>query len=162
MAGHFGLDNLVLIYDNNRVTVDGSIDLCFTDDTSAKLKAMGWEVIEVFDGSNDVRLYTISSEEYPERKLMNSSPALPPPLSKPKRPPASPPSSTSAPSSVSALPSKTLARSTVPRSAPTTSDTSRSSSALTPTKSLSPPRSSTTTLKMSRPRARRWKQSTTK
>lgn len=54
IAGHFGLDNLVLIYDNNRVTVDGSIDLCFTDDTSAKVKAMGWEVIEVYDGSNDV------------------------------------------------------------------------------------------------------------
>ena len=55
MAGHWGLDNLILIYDNNRVTVDGSIDNCFTDDTSAKLQAMGWHVIEVMDGSNDVR-----------------------------------------------------------------------------------------------------------
>jgi len=54
MAGHFGLDNLILIYDNNSITVDGTIDACFTDDTSAKLKAMGWEVLEVYDGSNDV------------------------------------------------------------------------------------------------------------
>lgn len=55
MAGHWGLDNLILIYDNNAVTVDGNIRDCFTDDTSAKLKATGWEVIEVYDGSNDVR-----------------------------------------------------------------------------------------------------------
>ena len=54
LAGHFGLDNLILIYDNNGVTVDGSINSCFTDDTSAKFRAQGWEVIDVFDGSNDV------------------------------------------------------------------------------------------------------------
>ncbi|EIW68867.1 hypothetical protein TREMEDRAFT_68833 [Tremella mesenterica DSM 1558] len=54
MAGHWGLDNLILIYDNNRVTVDGNIDACFTEDTSAKLRAMGWHVIDVYDGSNDL------------------------------------------------------------------------------------------------------------
>ena len=54
MAGHFGLDNLILIYDNNAVTVDGTIDNCFTDKISDKLKACNWEVIEVYDGSNDV------------------------------------------------------------------------------------------------------------
>ncbi|WWC64906.1 transketolase [Kwoniella dejecticola CBS 10117] len=54
MAGHWGLDNLILVYDNNSVTVDGSIDICFTDDTSAKLKSMGWHVLEVDDGSNDL------------------------------------------------------------------------------------------------------------
>lgn len=54
LAGHLGLDNLILVYDNNAVTVDGNIDACFTDDTSAKLRAMGWETIDVYDGSNDV------------------------------------------------------------------------------------------------------------
>lgn len=54
LAGHLGLDNLILVYDNNSVTVDGSIDNCFTEDTSAKLKAQGWHVIDVYDGSNDV------------------------------------------------------------------------------------------------------------
>ena len=54
MAGHWGLDNLILIYDNNRITVDGTIDNCFTDDTSAKLAATGWHVIEVEDGSNNL------------------------------------------------------------------------------------------------------------
>lgn len=54
LAGHLSLDNLILIYDNNRVTVDGSIDNCFTEDTSAKLIAQGWYVVDVYDGSNDV------------------------------------------------------------------------------------------------------------
>lgn len=57
MAGHWGLDNLIMVYDNNRVTVDGTIDDCFTDDTSAKMKSMKWHVIEVYDGSNDVRFF---------------------------------------------------------------------------------------------------------
>jgi dihydroxyacetone synthase len=56
MAGHWVLDNLILIYDNNAITVDGHIADCFTDDTSAKLKATGWHVIEVADGTNDVSL----------------------------------------------------------------------------------------------------------
>lgn len=55
MAGHWGLDNLILIYDNNAITVDGNIDACFTDDVTPKMRAMGWEVIDVMDGSNDVR-----------------------------------------------------------------------------------------------------------
>ena len=54
LAGHWGLDNLILIYDNNNVTVDGSIDACFTDDTSAKFRSQNWHVIDVYDGSNDV------------------------------------------------------------------------------------------------------------
>jgi dihydroxyacetone synthase len=54
IAGHLGLDNLILIYDNNAVTVDGNIDACFSEDTSAKLAAQGWHVIEIDDGSNNV------------------------------------------------------------------------------------------------------------
>ena len=36
------------------MTVDGSIATCFTDDTSAKVKAMGFNVLEVYDGTNDL------------------------------------------------------------------------------------------------------------
>lgn len=53
LAGHLKLDNLVLIYDDNSVTVDGNIDLTFTDDTCAKLKAQGWAVIDVQEGGTD-------------------------------------------------------------------------------------------------------------
>lgn len=55
LAGHLRLDNLILIYDDNGVTVDGNIDICFTDDTSAKMTASGWHVIDVEgDATNDV------------------------------------------------------------------------------------------------------------
>lgn len=36
--------------------MDGSIEITFTDDTSAKMAAVGFHVIEVYDGTNDVRL----------------------------------------------------------------------------------------------------------
>ncbi|KAK0442530.1 Transketolase, thiamine diphosphate binding domain-containing protein [Desarmillaria tabescens] len=54
LAAHLKLDNLTVIYDDNSVTVDGSIDHCFTDDTSAKMKANGFHVLEVMDGDNDL------------------------------------------------------------------------------------------------------------
>ena len=62
LAGHLGLDNLILIYDNNNTTVDGAADNCFTDDTSARVKAVGWDVIDVFDRSNNVRRLDTASQ----------------------------------------------------------------------------------------------------
>lgn len=54
LAGHWKLNNLVVIYDNNQITCDGSVDLCNTEDVNAKMRACGWEVIEVEDGCYDV------------------------------------------------------------------------------------------------------------
>ncbi|KAL2169508.1 hypothetical protein VTG60DRAFT_5977 [Thermothelomyces hinnuleus] len=54
LAGHWRLDNLVIIYDNNQITCDGSVDLANTEDVNAKMAASGWEVLEVADGNSDV------------------------------------------------------------------------------------------------------------
>jgi dihydroxyacetone synthase len=54
LAGHLQLDNLVLIYDNNQVTCDGPLSWINTEDINAKMRACGWAVMEVEDGSNDV------------------------------------------------------------------------------------------------------------
>ncbi|KAF7916461.1 uncharacterized protein EAE97_012121 [Botrytis byssoidea] len=54
LAGHWRLDNLAVIYDNNQVTCDGSVDLCNNEDTNAKMIACGWNVIDVHDGSYDI------------------------------------------------------------------------------------------------------------
>ncbi|KUL85772.1 hypothetical protein ZTR_08486 [Talaromyces verruculosus] len=40
IAGHLGLDNLIVCYDNNGVTCDGPLDWIVSDDTNAKLRAM--------------------------------------------------------------------------------------------------------------------------
>lgn len=54
LAGHFRLNNLVVVYDNNQVTCDGSVDLTNTEDINAKMAASGWKVIDVLDGNHDV------------------------------------------------------------------------------------------------------------
>lgn len=53
-AGHLRLNNLTIIYDNNQVTCDGSVDLTNTEDVNTKMRACGWHVIDVEDGCFDV------------------------------------------------------------------------------------------------------------
>ncbi len=53
LAGHFGLGKLVLLYDDNRISIDGSTELTFTEDTGARFEALGWHVQRVPEG-NDV------------------------------------------------------------------------------------------------------------
>ena len=50
-AGHLGLDNLVVIYDSNSITIEGSTDLAFTEDVAGRFRAYNWEVVEC-DGHN--------------------------------------------------------------------------------------------------------------
>lgn len=53
-AGHLKLNNLTIIYDNNQVTCDGSVDLTNTEDVNAKMRACGWDVIDIEDGCFDI------------------------------------------------------------------------------------------------------------
>jgi dihydroxyacetone synthase len=54
LAGHFKLNNLTVIYDNNQITCDGSVDLTNSEDVNAKMRACGWEVYDVEDGCFDI------------------------------------------------------------------------------------------------------------
>jgi len=47
LAGHLGLDNLVYLYDDNEISIEGSTDLAFTEDVPARFRAYGWHVQEV-------------------------------------------------------------------------------------------------------------------
>ena len=46
LAGHNKLDNLILIYDSNRITIEGSTDLSISEDIRGRFIAQEWEVIE--------------------------------------------------------------------------------------------------------------------
>ena len=50
LAGHLGLDNLVVIYDDNHITIDGNTELSFTEDVAKRYEAYGWNVIRIEEG----------------------------------------------------------------------------------------------------------------
>ncbi|MEO5817760.1 MAG: transketolase [Gemmatimonadaceae bacterium] len=52
-AGHFKLGKLIGFYDDNKITIDGSTDLTFTDDTANRFVAYGWHVLHI-DDVNDL------------------------------------------------------------------------------------------------------------
>lgn len=51
LAGHLKLDKLIVIYDSNRITIEGSTDIAFTESVKDRYLAYGWHVQEV-DGHN--------------------------------------------------------------------------------------------------------------
>ncbi len=51
LAAHLGLDNLILIYDANNVTLDAMAPVSQSEDTAARYRAYGWDVREI-DGHN--------------------------------------------------------------------------------------------------------------
>ena len=50
LAGTLGLGKLIAFWDDNGISIDGEVKGWFTDDTPARLKAYGWQVIEEVDG----------------------------------------------------------------------------------------------------------------
>ncbi len=64
LAGHLGLDNLIVIYDDNHITIDGDTKLAFTEDTAKRYEAYGWYVQEVGGDGNDMAAF--------ERALANA------------------------------------------------------------------------------------------
>jgi transketolase len=56
LAGHLRLGNLCWIYDNNRVTIEGSTALAFTEDVAARFAAYGWSVLRLSDANDLVSI----------------------------------------------------------------------------------------------------------
>ncbi len=51
-AGHFKLGKLIGFYDDNRISIDGSTSITFTDDAQRRFEAYGWQVLRVEDGND--------------------------------------------------------------------------------------------------------------
>lgn len=52
LAGHLQLRKLIYLYDDNRISIDGSTDLTFTEDRAARFRSYNWHVQIVDDGNN--------------------------------------------------------------------------------------------------------------
>jgi len=61
LAGHLKLGKLIYLYDDNRITIDGSTDIAFTEDRGARFEAYGWHVQKIANG-NDVEAINIAIE----------------------------------------------------------------------------------------------------
>ena len=53
LAGHLGLGRLIVLYDDNKISIDGSTDLSFSEDVPTRFQAYGWHTITVENGDND-------------------------------------------------------------------------------------------------------------
>lgn len=59
VAGHLGLSNLIWIYDNNRITIEGHTPLAFSDDVATRFLSYHWNVLRVGD-ANDLELVDVA------------------------------------------------------------------------------------------------------
>jgi transketolase len=72
LAGHLKLNNLIVLYDDNKISIDGSTDLTFTENTKDKYIAMGWDVMVVEDGNEDIETlnYTIGQAKSSDKPVL--------------------------------------------------------------------------------------------
>lgn len=52
LAGHLQLGKLIVLYDDNHITIDGDTALSFTEDVAQRYQAYGWQVLRVEDGND--------------------------------------------------------------------------------------------------------------
>ncbi len=52
LAGHLKLGKIIYCYDDNRISIDGSTDLSFTEERATRFEAYGWHIMHVLDGNN--------------------------------------------------------------------------------------------------------------
>jgi transketolase len=58
LAGHLKLGNMIYLYDDNNISIDGPTSLSFSEDVGARFEAYGWHVQTVHDGNNLEKIET--------------------------------------------------------------------------------------------------------
>jgi len=70
IAGHNKLDNLILIYDSNRITIEGNTDLSISEDIRGRFESQGWEVLECNGHDYDEIDATITQAKKADRPVL--------------------------------------------------------------------------------------------
>lgn len=65
LAGHLKLGKLIVFYDQNKISIDGSTDITFTEDIGKRYEAYGWQVLkgDMYDVQNLVKLVEEAKKE---------------------------------------------------------------------------------------------------
>ena len=70
LAGHNKLDNLILIYDSNRITIEGNTDLSISEDIRARFESQAWTVLECNGHDYDEIDATITQAKKADRPVL--------------------------------------------------------------------------------------------
>ncbi len=57
LAGTLKLGKLIVLYDDNKITIEGNTDIAFTEDVKKRHEAQGWQVIDIGDGTNTDNIF---------------------------------------------------------------------------------------------------------
>jgi len=84
MAGHLGLGHLIMVFDDNKITIDGGTDLTDSTDTIARFRAYGWDVVELGDIAEDLdaleaALLAAKQTDQPSLLVLNTKVGYPSP-----------------------------------------------------------------------------------
>lgn len=71
LAGTLGLSKLIVLYDSNNISIEGSTDLAFTENVAKRMESFGFQVLTVEDG-NDTRAISKAIEEAKKDKIRPS------------------------------------------------------------------------------------------
>jgi len=72
LAGHLGLGNIIYLYDDNHISIEGDTELAFTEDTARRFEAYNWHVQVISDGNDTKAL----SEAIKKAKEETSRPSI--------------------------------------------------------------------------------------
>jgi transketolase len=73
IAGHLGLGKLIVLYDNNHITIEGTTALSYSDDVAKRFEAYHWDVQDLGDKGNDVKAI---SEAFKKAKAVTDKPSM--------------------------------------------------------------------------------------
>lgn len=73
LAGHLGLGKLIYVFDDNRISIEGSTELTCSDDVDLRFRAYGWHVQNLGDSANDLEALTAA---FREAQLEKARPSL--------------------------------------------------------------------------------------
>ncbi|OHB56334.1 MAG: transketolase [Planctomycetes bacterium RBG_13_44_8b] len=72
LAGHLCLNNMIVIYDDNHISIDGPTELSFTEDRAKRYEAYNWYVQEVGGDGNDMKAFEKALENAKKEKTRPS------------------------------------------------------------------------------------------